>query len=464
MRDAFTLAVFDPWRFAMHVTNTSLNRRFLLKLAAAGVTVTGISLPQGGFAAQDGATITLWLDISGSPDRAQWLIDNTFKEFNDLGGIQVEASMKDDGWTDTLTALDGGEGPDIVITPGPSLSLDLGIAGQLAPLDDYAAQYGWDESFFPWAIDLGTVDGTLMALPNEVETLVLYFNKTVFDDNGWTPPTTIDELTAVARLAADAGLIPFAHANAEWQGTNEWFVGEFLNHAAGPDKVHQALTGALPWTDQVFVDALTVLNEYQQNGWFMGGLDQYYAATFEESIAAFASGDAAMRIDGSWLVSDALTYFAESGQEWDWTPMPSTSGDVIFDLGIGTTYGINAASSQADAAAEFLAYFFSPEAQASQVAGAGLDPAPVNIPADLLGDIDARRERMIEQIDKVTSEGGYGYTTWTFLPPQSDTYLIEEIEKVWAGDITVEAYLQGLQDIFATELEAGDVPPLPARS
>ena len=75
-----------------------------------------------------------------------------------------------------------------------------------------------------------------------------------------------------------------------------------------------------------------------------------------------------------------------------------SSGDVIFDLGVGATFGINAASSQANAAAEFLAHFFSPEAQASQVAGAGLDPAPVAIPADLLGDIDPRRERMIEQI------------------------------------------------------------------
>ena len=42
----------------------------------------------------------------------------------------------------------------------------------------------------------------------------------------------------------------------------------------------------------------------------------------------------------------------------------------------------------------------------------------------------------------------YGYTTWTFWPPKSETYLIEEIEKVWAGDMTVEEYLQGLQDIF----------------
>jgi raffinose/stachyose/melibiose transport system substrate-binding protein len=70
---------------------------------------------------------------------------------------------------------------------------------------------------------------------------------------------------------------------------------------------------------------------------------------------------------------------------------------------------------------------------------------------------------MINQLNEASSGGGYGYLTWTFWPPKSETYIIEEIEKVWAGDITVEEYLQGLQDIFTTEFEAGDVPPIPAR-
>jgi raffinose/stachyose/melibiose transport system substrate-binding protein len=447
----------------MNFANTSANRRLILKLAAAGAAVTGISVPAGFTSAQDSPKVTFWLDITGGSDTAQWLVDNTIAEFNDLGGIQVEATMQANGWTATQTALAGGAGPDIVTTPGPSLSMELGKAGQILALDDYATEYGWADSFSPWAMDLGKVDGALVAIPNEVETLVLYYNQTLFDDNGWTPPTTIDELTALAQQVADAGLMPFAHTNAEWKGTNEWFIGEFMNHIAGPDKVYQALTGELPWTDQVFVDSLTVLDEYQKNGWFMGGLDRYYTTPSADATAALAYGDAAMKIEGSWLVSDAMTFFEESGQEWEWVPMPSATGDVIFDLGIGSTYSINANSANPAAAAEFLAYFFSPEAQAKQVAGAGLAAAPIDIPADLLGDLDPRQARMIEQLNDASSGGGYGYTTWTFWPPKTETYLIEEIEKVWAGDMTVEEFLQGFQDIFTTEFEAGDVPPIPSR-
>ncbi len=448
----------------MSLLATRIDRRLLAKFAAAGATVTGISLSTGrATGAQDSPTIVFWLDVTGGSDTAQWLIDNTVAEFNALGGVQVEATMQPNGWTATQTALAGGGGPDVVVTPGPSLSMELGKAGQVIALDDFAAEFGWADSFAPWAMNLGRVNDQLVALPSEVETLVLYYNKTLFADQGWTPPTTIDELTAVAQQVADAGLIPFAHTNAEWKGANEWYVGEFLNHAAGPENVYKALRGELPWTDQLFVDALTTLNEYQQNGWFMGGLDRYYTTATADAAASLAYGDAAMKIEGSWFINDANTFFGESGQEWDWVPMPSATGEAIFDLGIGSTYSINANSASPEAAAEFLSYLFSPETQAKAVTGIGLAAAPVDIPADLLGDLDERQARMIGELNDASSAGNYGYTTWTFWPPKTETYLIEEIEKVWAGDITVEDYLQGLQDSFAAELEAGDVPPVPER-
>ncbi|MGN6484473.1 MAG: ABC transporter substrate-binding protein, partial [Thermomicrobiales bacterium] len=323
--------------------SSPLTRRLFAQLAAAGATVVGVGIAPtpGAFAAQAGGKITVWLDTTGGSDTAQWLIDNTIKEFNAQGGVQVEATMQANGWTATQTALAGGAGPDIVTTPGPSLSLELGKAGQILALDDYATANGWEDRFTAWAIDLGKVDGKLVALPAEVETLILYYNKTLFTDQGWTPPTTIDELMALSQTVADADIIPFAHTNAEWKGTNEWFVGEFLNHVAGPDKVYEALTGTLPWTDQVFVDALTPLVEMQQNGWFMGGLDRYYTTPTADATSALAYGDAAMKIEGTWLVNNANIFFEESGQEWDWVPMPSTTGAAIFDLGIGSTYSVN---------------------------------------------------------------------------------------------------------------------------
>ena len=119
--------------------------------------------------------------------------------------------------------------------------------GSCSPLDAYAEQFGWNDRFAKGSLEPRQGKRQALQHPDEIETLVLYYNKTLFEQNGWEPPKTIDELMALAEQINAAGIIPFAHANAEWRPANEWFVGEFLNHSAGgPQKVYDALTGKAP--------------------------------------------------------------------------------------------------------------------------------------------------------------------------------------------------------------------------
>jgi raffinose/stachyose/melibiose transport system substrate-binding protein len=85
------------------------------------------------------------------------------------------------------------------------------------------------------------------------------------------------------------------------------------------------------------------------------------------------------------------------------------------------------------------------------------------MPPGTLKGVDPRIGRIFETLSEASDSGNYGYTTWTFFPPKSDVYIYEEIEKVWAGDITPEEYLEGLQAIFEEELAAGEIPPIPER-
>lgn len=418
--------------------------------------------------AQESTSLTMWFDTTGGAETAECMVENAIDTFNaEQDDIQVNATLQANNWQATQTAVAGGGGPDIVTTPGPSFAVELARAGQLVSLDEFAASEGWSETFVPWALDLGKVDGALYSIPNEVETLVLYYNKTLFEEHGWQPPTTIEELVSLSAEIDEAGIIPFAHANQEWRPANEWFVGEFLNHGAGADKVYQALTGELEWTDPAFVESIETLNQMQQQGWFMGGLDRYYTTTSADAMATLADGDAAMKIEGTWAISDLNTYFGEeagSGSEWDWVPMPSTTGEVIYDLGIGSTYSINQSSENPQAAAQFLSYLFSPDVQARLAVDCGLTPAPVTLPENALEGLDPRYADILQDMNAASEAGDYGYTTWTFWPPRAETYLIDNIEKVWAGDMTAEEYLAGMQAIFDEERASGSVPPLPARS
>ena len=54
-------------------------------------------------------------------------------------------------------------------------------AGQLLALDDYAQKLGWNDRMLPVFVELGKYDGKLYALPKTYETLGLFYNKTLFD-------------------------------------------------------------------------------------------------------------------------------------------------------------------------------------------------------------------------------------------------------------------------------------------
>lgn len=418
----------------------------------------------GMVSAQDKTAITVWW---GDGDTAQCQADTIVDAFNAQSDSTVlEAVLQTDQWDVTRTAVSGGGGPDIVVTPGPSFVFELAQAGLIVPLDTFSDANNWGDSFVDWALSLGEVDGELYSLSTELETMILYYNKTLFEEFGWELPDTMDDLMALAEEIEAEGIIPFSQGNAEWRPANEWFVSAFLNNIAGPDKVYQALTGEIEWTDESFAEAIEALDMIQQNDWFSGGLDIYYTITFDELHAAQGNGDAAFNMEGSWYMDSVNNFFGEEAgndNDWDWIPVPSATGEDIYSLGTGSTYSISAWSENPDNAAEFLTYFFLPETQAALTVACGLAPAPVRISADMLDGIDPRQARLFEAIGEASDAGNYGYLTWTFWPPRSDVYIYEEIELLWDGQITVEDYLVGLNDVFAEELAAGDIPPIPLR-
>jgi raffinose/stachyose/melibiose transport system substrate-binding protein len=273
-------------------------------------------------------------------------------------------------------------------------------------------------------------------------------------------------LMMLSATIAEAGIIPFAHSNAEFRRANEFYVDAVLNHGPGPQKFYEALTGQAKWTDPEFVQAIDLVNQMQQNGWYMGGLENYYTASYDEMNTAFGDGDAAMRIDGTWFLEDVDSYFGEEAgntNDWDWAPIPSSTGEAIFALGLGSTYSINKNSQHPDAAAEFLDFFFSPETQAKLVTNCGAAPAPVDLSADVLPSLDKRVIALRKALTEASNAGNYGYTTWTFFPAATDTYLAETIERVWSGEMTPQEYLEGMQASFDEEVAKGTLPPVPAR-
>lgn len=437
----------------------------ILVLVAAGCAAP-VAAPSGstGETAGEKIQIVMWQDAEASAD---CLIDVAVDSFNEQSDtIEVIVERKANMIDAVRPALAAGAGPDLVPTHGPAFVAEFALAGQVLPLDDFVKDLGWDEMFVPWALDLGRVNGTLYSLPQELETVILWYNATLFEEHGWEPPTTMDELIALSEEIQNAGIIPFGGQGGECQACNEWYFTEFVNKIAGPEKVYQALKGEIPWTDPDFATSIETLNMMMQEGYWMGSVENFLAADFATFQSAFGAGEAAMNMEGTWFYNSVDEFFGEStehGNDWGWVPFPSATGERIYSIGIGGTQSINKNSEHPEAAAEFLTHYFSTEIQSQLLTQCRYGVAPIRIEAAQLEGLDPRMAEVYADFAKASDENRYGYTTWTFFPPKTDQYIFEEIEKVWVGDMTVEEYLAGIEAEFQQEMQAGETLAIPDR-
>ena len=439
-----------------------MQRRTVLK---AGLGLASLPILSRFAFAEDGQPISFWYE-SASPENQEALQKLLVEAFNaahpgqtlslDVRGSDLDKQLR--------VALLSGTGPDVVFTAGPSYVAAMAQAGQLLPLDDYATKHGWNDRILPLFLDIGRYDGKLYSLAKTYETLGLFYNKTLFAANNWTAPKTIAEMEALAEEMKAKGLVPFAIGNADWRPANEWHFTIAVNAIAGPDALYKALTGAMSWTDPAFAAAIDKLAEWWDKGYYG---ENYFSLTLEQSFAQLATGQAGMAPTGTWSFTNIPTYFPQNNAEPGFVGFPSASGDPIFPLGVGSTLSVNAKAANPDGAAAVLDYMFSDDFYGrmnSVWQGEWNLPLADLSKVQLADNVLPLYTDTMKQLSSAVAAGNYGYTSWTFLPPATDTYLVNGIEEVWLKKTSTADFLKKLDETFKQEKDAGKVPAIPPRA
>ena len=440
-----------------------MNRRSLLQFGASlGV----LGLPRYVWA-QGKKVVSFWYEAA-TPQQQQALDDALVKPFDAAHpGEDLQILYRGEDVDKQLRiALLSGEGPDVVYTAGPGYVATMAQAHQLLPMTAYAKQYGWNDKIIPVLLQTGVYKGTLYALPKTYETMHLFYDEVLFARNGWQPPRTLAELDQLAAAMKGKGLVPFGAGNADWRGSNEWYVTLVLNNYAGPDAVAKALAGDLPWTDPLFVQAIDILKGWYQKGYFG---QNYFSLTDEQAFASITNGKAGMSPNGTWAFGWVPTYFNDSSHKLGVVPFPTLRDGLaypIYPLGIGSTLSINKNAQNADGAAQVFDMIFSKpfyDRITKTWSGDWNIPLVDRAGVDLAANTSLVYAQTVASLHGAVLKGQYGYTTWTFWPPATEEYMINGIEQVWLGKITTEAYLRKVDALFKREKREGRVPPLPAR-
>jgi len=324
------------------------------------------------------------------------LLNQSWADFENCTGIDIVYEGSDQYEEQLNVRIEGGNPPDLGITPQPGLIARLAQQGDLlkAPksVADNVAEY-WSED---WAA-YGTVDGELYGAPLMANIKGwVWYSPAMFEENGWEVPTTLDELTTLTKEIRDSGAVDkpwcvgFASGAATgWPGT-DW-VEDFVLRQQGADVYDQWVAHDIAFNDPKIAQAFDSVGEFiRDDANVNGGLGDV------RSIATTDFGDAGLPIlDGSCALHHQASFYegfwpegtkvAEDGDVWAFM-LPGTEAGANAVTGGGE---IVAAFSDADEVVAAQTYLSSPEWANSRVklggvisANTGLDPE--NAGSDLL--------------------------------------------------------------------------------
>jgi alpha-glucoside transport system substrate-binding protein len=214
--------------------------------------------------------------------------DNTFAVWNEETGGEAVYEGSDSLETQLPIRVDGGNPPDIALLPQPGTI--CGYSEDLVSLEDMgfdiAALEEVHGSFF---IALGECDdGQHYAIPTNANMKSLvWYNKPLFDGNGYTVPETWDDLVALSEQALADGVTPWcigfgSDAATGWPGT-DW-IEDIMIRTVGVEGYLDWASNDLPFSSDEVTRAFDLFGEIMfTEGFVLGGADGVAAIDFRDA-------------------------------------------------------------------------------------------------------------------------------------------------------------------------------------
>jgi len=322
----------------------------MLRKVSLLVVLVMLVLSVGVAAGQDKTEITymMW----GSPEElAVWQkIVDEFQVANPTIKVNVDVSDWTSYWDKLKTLLAGGTPPDVFAMDAP-LYPDWQSRGVLLNLQPYIDKDPKAlDGFYPVTLEAYKKADGYYGLPRDFQTIVLFYNKDMFDAAGVAYPTdkwTMDDLRKNAKLLTKAnsdGVVDQWGFSTDlydmelfWSEAVWGYGGEVIN----PEGTQTLLTEGKARDAWDFINGMAVTDKSMP--------DPEQAAQYGND--PFAAGKAAMTTIGHWVVPQ----YAALNFKWDVAPMPA--GPVAHATSVNSAGFVVAKDSKnPDAAWEFIKY------------------------------------------------------------------------------------------------------------
>src|SRR5215218_3624443 len=433
----------------MRRTMRTVSRKDFLRLGGAGLAGAVLLGTAGcGGGSEQGEVIKMFVgqaETAALEREAQKLVDR-FDEQNPKYTVDREAIPPDDVRQVIQTRLRADQPPDYFgYDTGPGFGGVLADSGLLYPLEKAYKEKGWN--IYDWAKQRATYNGTTYGVPDQVEELVVYYNKDLVSEE----PKTVDDLRAIADDLKGQGKIPFGFGDSEqWPAGHLFSIG--ASNMLGREGLDNILYGDGKWHTPEVEEAINLFfRDFVESGYYPDGVN---AITYNDANTLFYAGKAAMNITGTWLVSEIV----ETVQDFEvgFFPFPSIDGSGISPpAGVGTGTFIAAEAKNPEGGIALIDYF--QQDDTARIVMETFNTIPAH-PVDTKGlNVPPLFKQVLDDLSKSTEAGAFGYNLDVLTPANFNEVMFSGFQEVLNGTRSAGEQAAALQDAWATAKKQGKI-------
>lgn len=289
------------------------------------------------------------------PEAATYF-DQVEEEFNAThDDIHLTIDSPNDASTIMRTRFIREDYPDIIGIGGDinySYYVDAGI---LADVSDSDVMSNIKQSYkdILEALEIVPTDGTY-GIPYVANAAGILYNRDMFEEHGWEIPTTWNELMTLCNDIQSEGILPFYFGFKDtWTCLAPW--NSMAVALAPADLCKQVNRGEANFTDEYreVAEKYLELLEY--------GPEDPFAYGYNDACTAFANGESAMYLIGSYAVPQIQQVNPDMNIDSFVTPASDTKEGNTLNSGVDLMFAVTEACENKEAAYEVLEFLYEDE-------------------------------------------------------------------------------------------------------
>ncbi|WP_186438218.1 ABC transporter substrate-binding protein [Cohnella terricola] len=273
----------------------------------------------------------------------------------------------------------------------------------------------------------------------------VWYNKKIFADLDLQPPKTIDDWMQVNEKVKAAGKVPVTLGFKDsWTASmflSQWFVS--MGFSTDPQYGMKVYNGEIKLADDPAIrNVMETFEKMKKQEHFNKNA---LSIDWPQSGQMFASGDAAMIMQGAWMPGTNADNIQKGGFEpFDigFFPLMDDKGNVSIQLSSNEAVGVNAKSKLKKEAKDLVNLITNQEIIAPFNKGEGS--------LAVLSDVTVQYDYPVldELVDLVNKSNVIPYRLQNFIPASAHTSLVEAVTKVVSGVKFDPKDLEAAQDNF----------------